>query len=257
MVCHEVDYKISGDDLQIVEVELDPGEKVIAEAGSMLYIEDGITYEAKLGDGSNINEGFMSKLISAGKRVLTKDSLFLTHFTNNGTGKKKVAFAGNYPGKIVAMDMSKIQGHLVCQKDAFLCAAFGTKIDIEFTKKIGAGLFGGEGFILQKIIGDGMAFIHAGGHIIERQLNNETIYVDTGCIVAFEPSLSYEIQKAGNLKTMIFGGEGIFLAKLSGTGRLWLQSLPLSRLVGKLSAALGTQKGEGSLLGGLSRVFEQ
>ncbi len=189
--------------------------------------------------------------------MLTKDSLFLTHFTNNGTGKKKVAFAGNYPGKIVAMDMSKIQGHLVCQKDAFLCAAFGTKIDIEFTKKIGAGLFGGEGFILQKIIGDGMAFIHAGGHIIERQLNNETIYVDTGCIVAFEPSLSYEIQKAGNLKTMIFGGEGIFLAKLSGTGRLWLQSLPLSRLVGKLSAALGTQKGEGSLLGGLSRVFEQ
>lgn len=257
MRCHEIDYEILGDDLQIAVIELDPGETVVAEAGTMMYIEDNIDYEAKLGDGSDINESLGAKIFNAGKRLLTRESLFLTHFTNRGNGKRKVAFAGNYPGKIIPIDMSKINNYLICQKDSFLCAALGTKIDIEFTKKIGAGIFGGEGFILQKIIGDGMAFIHAGGHIIEKQLNNETLRVDTGCLVAFEPSLDYDIQSAGSLKTMVFGGEGIFLAKLSGTGRVWLQSLPISRLMAKMYAALGTQKGEGSVIGNLSNIFER
>ncbi|HBD95107.1 MAG: TIGR00266 family protein [Spirochaetes bacterium GWF1_31_7] len=257
MKCHEIDYKIEGDDLQLVIIELDPGETVIAEGGSMMYLEEDIVYEAKLGDGSDINEGLASKIFNVGKRLLTRESLFLTHFTNKGSTKRKVAFAGNYPGKIIPVNMATINNYLICQKDAFLCAAMGTKIDIEFTKKFGAGIFGGEGFILQKIIGDGMAFIHAGGHIIEKELKNETLRVDTGCLVAFEPSLSYDIQAAGNLKTMVFGGEGIFLAQISGTGRVWLQSLPISRLMAKMMATLGSHKGEGSVIGGLSNIFEK
>ncbi len=257
MKCHEIDYEIKGDDLQVVEVELDPGETVIAEGGSLLFIEDDIVYEAKMGDGSDVNESLGSKLFNVGKRFLTKESLFLTHFTNRGSVKRKVGFAGCYPGKIIPIDMSKVNNYLICQKGAFLCAALGTKLDIEFNKNIGTGLFGGEGFILQKILGDGMAFIHAGGYIIERVLNNETLRVDTGCLVAFEPSLNYDIQAAGNLKTMIFGGEGLFLAKLSGSGRVWMQSLPVSRLAAKMMSTIPAKQGEGSVLGGLSNIFER
>lgn len=258
MKCHEVDYEIHGDDMQIVEVELDPGEVVIAEAGAMNYMEDGITFEAKMGDGSNPQEGFMGKLFSAGKRVLTGESIFLTHFTNSGTGKKRVAFAAPYPGKIMALDMSTM-GELLCQKDAFLCAAMGTKVGIAFTKRLGTGFFGGEGFILQKLNGDGMAFLHAGGTIIKKELNNETIRVDTGCIVAFSPAIEYSIERAGNLKSMFFGGEGLFLATLKGTGTVWLQSLPFSRMADRIIAhapkAGGSRKGEGGVLGGLGDLI--
>ncbi len=258
MRCHEVDYEIHGDDMQIVEVELDPGEVVIAEAGAMNYMDDGITFEAKMGDGSNPDEGFMGKLFSAGKRVLTGESIFLTHFTNSGSGKKRVAFAAPYPGKIMALDMSTM-GQLLCQKDAFLCAALGTQVGIAFTKRLGTGFFGGEGFILQKLDGDGMAFLHAGGTIIKKQLNNETIRVDTGCIVAFSPNIDYSIERAGNLKSMFFGGEGLFLATLRGTGTVWLQSLPFSRMADRIIAhaprAGGSRKGEGSVLGGLGDLI--
>jgi uncharacterized protein (TIGR00266 family) len=258
MKCHEVDYEIHGDDMQIVEVELDPGEVVIAEAGAMNYMDDGITFEAKMGDGSNPEEGFLGKLFSAGKRALTGESIFLTHFTNSGTGKKRVAFAAPYPGKIMALDMSTM-GELLCQKDAFLCAAMGTKVGIAFTKRLGTGFFGGEGFILQKLNGDGMAFLHAGGTIIKKELNNETIRVDTGCIVAFSPKIDYSIERAGNLKSMFFGGEGLFLATLKGTGTVWLQSLPFSRMADRIIAhapkAGGSRKGEGSVLGGLGDLI--
>jgi uncharacterized protein (TIGR00266 family) len=258
MKCHEVDYEIHGDDMQIVEVELDPGEVVIAEAGAMNYMDDGITFEAKMGDGSNPQEGLLGKLFSAGKRVLTGESIFLTHFTNSGTGKKRVAFAAPYPGKIMVLDMSTM-GELLCQKDAFLCAAMGTQVGIAFTKRLGTGFFGGEGFILQKLNGDGMAFLHAGGTIIKKELNNETIRVDTGCIVAFSPTIDYSIERAGNLKSMFFGGEGLFLATLKGTGTVWLQSLPFSRMADRIIAhapkAGGSRKGEGSVLGGLGDLI--
>lgn len=262
MKCDEVDYKVFGDDLQFVEIELDPGEKVIAEAGAMMYMDEEITYEAKMGDGSKPEEGFMDKVFSVGKRLVTGESLFMTHFCNGGSGKKHVAFGAPYPGSIIPMDMSQITGNeLLCQKDAFLCAAIGTEVSIAFTKKFGVGLFGGEGFILQKLSGDGMAFIHAGGAIYERTLENETIMVDTGCVVAFESSINYDIQRAGNLKSMVFGGEGLFMAKLSGKGKIWLQSLPFSRLADRIiksaPSAGGSQKGEGSILGGLSRLMER
>lgn len=256
MQSHEVDYKISGDDLQFVTVELDPNETVIGEAGTMMYMDSDVSYEAKMGDGSNPSEGMMSKLFGAGKRLLTGESLFLTHFTNRGQGKKHVSFAGNYPGKIIPLNLANYKSPIIAQKGTFLCAAYGTKIDIAFSKKLGAGLFGGEGFILQKIIGDGMCFIHAGGCIIEKELNNETILVDTGCIVAFESDIDYDIQASGSLKTMVFGGEGIFLTRLTGTGKVWLQSLPVSRLAGKLLASIPQQKGEGSVLNGISKMFE-
>ena len=212
MICHEIDYEILGDDMQIIEVELDPGETVIAEAGAMNYMEDGIVFEAKMGDGSNPQAGFMDKLFSVGKRMLTGESLFMTHFTNQGVGKKRVAFAAPFPGKIIPLDVAKYGGEIICQKDAFLAAALGTKIGIAFTKKLGAGFFGGEGFILQKINGDGHAFIHIGGTVVEKQLNGETLRVDTGCLAAFAGDIHYDIQRAGNLKSMIFGGEGLFLA---------------------------------------------
>ena len=239
--CHEVDYEIVGNDLQMVIVELDPGETVIAEAGGMTYMEEGVQFETKMGDGSQPDQGFFGKMMSVGKRVLTGESIFMTHFTHHGTGKTHVAFAAPYPGKIIPVDMATIPGNdLICQKDAFLCAALGTEVTITFNKKIGAGLFGGEGFILQKLVGDGMAFLHAGGTIIERELKGETLRVDTGCIVAFEPHIDYSIERAGNLKSMFFGGEGLFLATLQGHGRVWLQSLPFARLAGRIIANVPT-----------------
>jgi uncharacterized protein (TIGR00266 family) len=259
MPSHEVDYQIHGDDMQIVEVELDPGETVVAEAGAMNYMEDGITFETRMGDGSQPDQGFMGKLFSAGKRMITGESLFMTHFTNHGRGKKRVAFAAPYPGKIIPLDLSQIGGRLTCQRDAFLCAALGTKISIAFQKKLGAGLFGGEGFILQRLEGDGKAFIHAGGTVIKKTLSGETLRVDTGCLVAFTDGVDYDIQRAGNLKSMFFGGEGLFLATLSGHGTVLLQSLPFSRLADRILAnapsAGGKRTGEGSLIGGLADMF--
>lgn len=261
MYCHQVDYQIIGDDLQLVEVELDPGETVIAEAGTMNYMDDYIAFETKMGDGSNPNAGFMDKLLQVGKRVLTKESIFMTHFTNRGQGKRRVAFAAPFPGKIIPIDMAQIGYELICQKDAFLCAALGTQISVAFAQRFGAGLFGGEGFILQKLRGDGMAMIQAGGTVIRKELRGETIRVDTGCIVAFTPSISYSIQRAGNLKSMIFGGEGLFLATLSGVGVVYLQSMPFSRLADRILAnapsAGGKQTGEGSVLNGIANLFEQ
>lgn len=260
MKSHVVDYKIYGDDLQFVEVELDQGETVIAEAGTMMYMEDGIAFETKMGDGSQPEQGFMGKLFSAGKRALTGESIFMTHFTNSASGKKHVSFAASYPGKIVPIDLDEVKGEMLCQKDAFLCAALGTEVSIAFNKKLGAGLFGGEGFILQRLRGDGLVFIHAGGTIIEKRLNNEKIMVDTGCIVAFESQISYDIQRAGNLKSMIFGGEGMFLATLQGTGRIWLQSLPFSRLADRIlqnaPAAGGRGSDEGSAIRGLTNLLQ-
>ena len=224
----------------------------------MLFMEDGIQFETKMGDGSTATQGLMGKIFQAGSRLLTGESLFMTHFTNRGYGKRKVAFAAPYPGTVMPMDLAKMAGNtLIVQKDGFLCAAMGTKISIHFNQKFGSGLFGGEGFILQKLQGDGMAFVHAGGVVIERQLNNETLRVDTGCVVAFEPSVNFSVQRSGNLKSMLFGGEGIFLSTLQGTGRVWIQSMPISKLVNRLSI-YGPQatKESGSVLGSLGRMIE-
>jgi uncharacterized protein (TIGR00266 family) len=246
-----------------VEIELDPGETVIAEAGMMMYMEDGIGFETKMGDGSKPQAGFLDKLVSVGKRALTGESLFMTHFTSTAPeGKRHVAFGAPYPGKIMAIDLDEANGELICQKNSFLCAALGTELSIAFNKKIGAGLFGGEGFILQRLRGDGMVFVHAGGTIVEKRLNNEKIMVDTGCIVAFENTISYDIQRAGNLKSMLFGGEGLFLATLQGSGRVWLQSLPFSRLADRIlefaPSAGGKSADEGSILrGAATRLFQQ
>lgn len=255
---HEVDYEIVGTGAQLLVIELDPGETVIAEAGAMNYMEEGISFETRMGDGSQADSGLMGKLFSAGKRMISGESLFMTHFTHHGSGKSHVAFSAPYPGQIIPIDLSKVGGSVLCQKDAFLCAALGTKLDIAFNRKLGVGLFGGEGFILEKLSGDGLAFIHAGGTVVERQLNNETLRVDTGCLVAFEPTIDYDIQRAGNLKSMFFGGEGLFLATLRGTGKVWLQSLPFSRFADRIIANApkvgGNQTGEGSVLGGLGRL---
>lgn len=258
---HEVDYEIFGDDMQIVEVELDPRETVIAEAGAMNYLEQDVTFEAKMGDGSQPNEGVMGKLLAVGKRALTGESIFMTHFTHQGSsGKRRVAFAAPYPGKIMAINLKEIGGEITCQKDSFLCAAYGTQVTIAFNRRLGAGFFGGEGFILQKLKGDGMAFIHAGGTVVERELKGETLRVDTGCLVAFSPGITYDIQRAGNLKSMFFGGEGLFLATLSGHGKVWLQSLPFSRMADRIlqhaPSAGGRSQGEGSVLGGIGRLLD-
>jgi len=255
---HEVDYKIFGDDMQFVEVSLDPGETVIAEGGAMMYITHEVAFETKMGDGSEPDQGMWGKLKSAGKRAITGESVFMTHFTNAGGGLAKAAFSAPYPGKIVPVDLGRVGGRLICQKDAFLCAAMGTKVGIAFNKKLGAGLFGGEGFILQDLQGDGNVFLHAGGTIVERHLQGETLRVDTGCIVAFEPTIEYDIARAGNLKSQVFGGEGLFLATLTGVGRVWLQSLPFSRLADRI-APLGGGSGqdEGSVIGGISTMFER
>ena len=260
MQCHEVDYEIVGDDMQMVLIELDPGETVIAEAGAMNFMEEDISFEAKMGDGAQPDRGFFGKVLDAGKRMVTGESLFMTHFSNAGGMKRKVAFAAPYPGKIIPVDLAKVGGELICQKDAFLCAALGTSIGIAFNKRLGAGFFGGEGFILQRLNGDGMAFMHAGGTVIERQLGHETLRVDTGCLVGFEPTVTYDIERAGNLKSMFLGGEGLFLATLRGPGRVWLQSLPFSRLADRIIANApssgGRSTGEGSILGGLGRMID-
>ncbi|MFZ0472208.1 MAG: TIGR00266 family protein, partial [Bacteroidales bacterium] len=222
------------------------------EAGSMVYMEQGITFEARMGDGTSAEKGVMDKLFQAGSRVLTGESLFLTHFTNKGSGKSRVAFAAPYPGTIIPVDLREVRNSLLVQKDGFLCAAYGTKLTISLNKKIGSGLLGGEGFILQKLEGDGRAFIHAGGTVIEKQLNNETLRIDTGCVVAFEPALDFDIETTGSLKSMVFGGEGLFLATMRGTGKVWLQSMPIRKLIRAL-APMGRNRGKeaGSLLGNL------
>lgn len=258
MNSHEVDFRILGTSIQMVEVELDPQETVIAEAGSMLYMDPGIQFETKMGDGSNPNAGIMDKLFQGARRIFTGESLFLTHFTHRGTGKARVAFSAPYPGTIIPVDLSKMRGNeIIVQKDGFLCAAMGTKLSIAFNKKIGAGLFGGEGFIMERLQGDGMAFVHAGGHLIERELNGETIRVDTGCVVAYENTINFDVQLAGGLKSMIFGGEGLFLATLSGTGRVWLQTMPISKLVRALAPyGSNSKKESGSILGNITSIFE-
>ena len=260
MQSHEIDYQIYGDDLQFVEIELDPGEVVIAEAGAMMYIEQGITFESKMGDGSDADEGKWSKFKSAAKRSMAGESVFLTHFTNSApTGRQKVAMAAPYPGKVLPVDLKAVGGRILAQKDAFLCAASGTKLSIAFNKKLGTGLFGGEGFILQDISGDGLAFLHAGGTIVRKRLQGETLRVDTGCIVAFQPHIQYSIERAGNLKSMVLGGEGMFLATLTGVGDVWLQSLPFNRLADRVLANFrpGGSDGEGSVIGGMSNIFER
>jgi len=258
---HVIDYHIHGDDMQFVEIELDPGEATVAEAGGMMYMEDGIAMQTIFGDGSQQNSGFMGALLGAGKRLLTGESLFMTVFQNQGSGKKKVAFGAPYPGKIIPVKLTDVGGELITQKDSFLCAAKGVSISIAFQKRLGAGLFGGEGFIMQRLSGDGLAFVHAGGTLHERTLApGETLRVDTGCIVAFQPSVDYDIQFVGGIKTALFGGEGLFFATLRGPGKVWLQSLPFSRLAGRIvAAAPQTGRGgreEGSLLGGLGRVLD-
>ncbi|MGD2126325.1 MAG: TIGR00266 family protein [Desulfobacteraceae bacterium] len=260
MHCHKVDYELIGDDMQIVEVELDQGETVIAEAGAMNYMDEGISFEARMGDGSKADNGIMGKLLNVGKRVLTGESIFLTHFTNHGGGKRRVAFAAPYPGKIISVDMAKVGYELLCQKDAFLAAAYGTEIGIAFTKRLGTGFFGGEGFILQRLRGDGMTFIHAGGTVIKKTLRNESLRVDTGCLVAFTKDIDYHIERVRSLKSMFFGGEGLFLASLSGSGIVLLQSLPFSRMADRILAHApsqgGTRRGEGSLLGRLGDMLD-
>jgi uncharacterized protein (TIGR00266 family) len=260
MSAHEIDYKIIGDDMQCVEVELDPRETVIAEAGSLMYMDSTIEMNTIFGDSSKESEGVMSKIFSAGKRLLTGESLFMTAYTNMGEGKKHASFAAPYPGKIVAMDLTQYGNKIVCQKDAFLCAAKGVSIGIEFQKKLGVGFFGGEGFIMQKLEGDGMAFVHAGGTIIEKTLQpDESLKIDTGCLVAFTKEVDYDIKFVGGIKNTLFGGEGVFFAQISGPGKVWIQSLPFSRLADRVIASApnygGKQKGEGSVLGGLGGLI--
>jgi uncharacterized protein (TIGR00266 family) len=262
MAMDVIDYQIFGDDMQFVEVELDPGEAVVGEAGAMFYMENDIQMETLFGDGSTSQSGVMGKLMGAGKRLLTGESLFTTAFSNTGRMKRKVAFGAAFPGKIIPMHLGRMGGTLLCQKDAFLCAAKGVSLGISFQKKLGAGFFGGEGFILQKLEGDGLAFVHAGGAIIEKTLQaGETLRVDTGCVVAFTSDIDFDIQYVGNVKTALFGGEGLFFATVRGPGRVWLQSLPLARLANRIVGASkvgGSQGGEqGSVLGGLGNLFEK
>lgn len=263
MNSHEIDYTIYGDDMQYVEIELDQSETVVAEAGSMMMMDPSIQMETIFGDGSKQGNsgGFMDKLFSAGKRVLTGESLFMTAFTNAGVRREKVYFAAPYPGKILPMDLSKLGGKLICQKDAFLCAAKGVSVGIDFRKKLSVGFFGGEGFILEKLEGDGLAFVHACGAIVERELlPGETLKIDTGCIVAMTKDVNYDIQFIGGIKNTLFGGEGVFFATVSGPGKVWIQSLPFSRLAERVFAAApsagGQSKGEGSVLGMLGNILD-
>lgn len=258
---HEVDYQIFGNDMQFVEIELDPQEAVVAEAGGMMYMEDSIEMETIFGDGAEENRGFMKSLFSAGKRILTGESLFMTVFYNHGYEKRRVAFGAPYPGQILPVHLSEVGGEVLAQKDSFLCAAKGVSLGIAFQRKLGVGLFGGEGFILQRLQGDGWVFLHAGGSLVQRDLEpGETLRVDTGCIVGFQPSVDYDIQYVGKIKSALFGGEGLFFATLRGPGRVWLQSLPFSRLADRMIAASpmagGRQKGEGSLLGGIGNLLD-
>src|SRR5688572_27925101 len=260
---HEIDFKILGSEMQFVEVELDPGESAVAEAGAMMYMTSGITLETVFGDGSQAqgSGGVMGKLLGAGKRLITGESLFMTVFTNQGSGKQQVAFAAPYPGKILAMDLKQLGGQLICQKDSFLCAARGVSVGIAFQRKIGVGLFGGEGFVMQRLEGDGLSFVHAGGTLHPVDLSpGQTLRVDTGCLVALQPSVGYDIQFVGKIKTALFGGEGLFFASLTGPGRAWLQSLPLSRMADRIYKAApsagGARRGEGSILGGLGGILD-
>lgn len=256
----EIEYRIEGDDMQFVEIALDPNETVIADAGAMMYMTPGIKMETVFGDPSAPSQGVLGKVFAAGKRILTGESLFITTFSNTGGGKEQVAFAAPYPGKIVAMDLAQLGGELLCQKNSFLCAARGVRIGVAFTKRLGAGLFGGEGFILQRLSGDGLAFVHAGGTFCRRRLQaGETLRVDTGCIVAFQPSVEYDIQFVGGLKNTLFGGEGLFFAALKGPGDIWLQSLPFVRLADRIHATGGVRgkaTDEGSMLGGLGKILD-
>ena len=258
---HEIDYKIYGDDMQFVEVELDAGEAAIAEAGSLMYMTSGIQMETIFGDGSKQPAGVLDALWGAGKRILTGESLFMTVFTNSGAGKNRVSFGAPYPGKIIPIKLSEFGGELICQKDSFLCAAKGVSVGIAFNRKIGVGLFGGEGFIMQRLQGDGWTFVHAGGTIHSRDLGpGELIRIDTGCVVAFQPTVNFDIQYVGKIKSAIFGGEGLFFATLRGPGRVYLQSLPLSRLADRIVKAApsagGARRGEGSILGGLGNILD-
>ncbi|HEY0896947.1 MAG TPA: TIGR00266 family protein [Sphingobacteriaceae bacterium] len=255
---HEIDYRIFGEEMQYVEIELDPQETAIAEAGSFMMMEDGIQMQTIFGDGSQAQTGVLGKLFSAGKRLLTGESLFMTAYTNVIGGKRRVSFASPYPGKIIPMDLQELGGRITCQKDAFLCAAKGVSVGIAFQRKLGTGLFGGEGFIMQKLEGDGMAFVHAGGHVVEKVLQpGELLKIDTGCIVAFTYEVDYDIQFVGGIKNTIFGGEGVFFATLRGPGKVWIQTLPISRLASRI-LAFGTynRKEEGSILGGLGNLLD-
>ncbi|MFA9290648.1 MAG: TIGR00266 family protein [Solirubrobacteraceae bacterium] len=259
---HQIDYKIYGEEMQFVEIELDPNEIVIAEAGSFMYMKEGIQMQTIFGDGSRKADdaGIFGKILNAGKRMLTGESLFMTAFTHTGTGKSQVAFASPYPGKIIPIDLQKYGGKIICQKDAFLCAAKGVEVGIEFQRKLGTGLFGGEGFIMQKIIGDGMAFLHAGGHIVEKEiLPGEIMKIDTGCIVGYTKDIQFDIEMVKGIKNMFFGGEGIFFAKISGTGKVWLQTLPISRLAGRIlsyAPQTGGSKEEGGILGSIGNLLD-
>lgn len=261
MTAHEIDYTIYGEEMQYVEIELDPQEAVVAEAGSFMMMDNGIKMDTIFGDGSGQDESVLGKIFSAGKRILTGESLFMTAFLNMDLGKRKVSFASPYPGKIIPVDLTEFNGKFICQKDAFLCAAKGVSIGIEFSKKLGRGLFGGEGFIMQKLEGDGMAFMHAGGTIAKKQLQpGEVLKVDTGCIVGFSQTVDYDIEFVGGIKNTIFGGEGLFFATLRGPGTVYIQSLPFSRLAGRVIASApqtgSKQKGEGSILGGLGNILD-
>jgi uncharacterized protein (TIGR00266 family) len=255
---HEIDYRIFGEEMQYVEIELDPEETALAEAGSFMMMDDGIEMSTIFGDGSQQQTGILGKLFSAGKRLLTGESLFMTTYTNIGQGKKRVSFASPYPGKIIPIDLQQLGGKVVCQKDSFLCAAKGVAIGIELQRKLGTGLFGGEGFIMQKLEGDGMAFVHAGGHVMQRDLQpGEVLKIDTGCVVAFTQTVNYDIQFVGGIKNTLFGGEGVFFATLRGPGTVWIQTLPISRLAGRI-LAYGTykRKEEGSILGGIGNMID-
>jgi len=256
---HEIDYKIYGEELQYVEIELDPQETAIAESGAMMMMEDGIQMQTIFGDGSTQQTGgFLGKLMSAGKRILTGESLFMTAFTNVGQGKKCVSFAAPYTGKIVTVDLQKLGGTIIAQKDAFLCAAKGVSVGIHWQRKLGTGIFGGEGFIMQKLEGDGHAFMHAGGYVIEKELKpGEVLKVDTGCVVAYQPTIDFDIEFVRGVKNWMFGGEGLFFARMTGPGKIWLQSLPISRLAGRiLQYGSYNRKEEGSVLGGLGNMFD-
>lgn len=259
---HEIDFKLHGDDMQFVEVELDPNETVIAEAGALMMMEDGIAMETIFGDGSkNSGSGLMGKLMGAGKRLVTGESLFMTAFTNQGTGKRHVSFAAPYPGKIIPLDLSTLGGKVICQKDSFLAAAKGVSIGIELQQKLGTGFFGGEGFIMQKLEGDGLAFVHAGGTLYRKNLQKgEVLRVDTGCLVAMTADVDYNIEMVSGVKTALFGGEGLFFATLRGPGSVWIQSMPFSRLASRVFAAApqnpaGSSQGEGSIAGGLFNML--
>jgi len=255
MKSHEIDYKIKGHDIQFVEIELDPNETVIAEAGAMMYMKEGIQFETKMGDGSAPDQGMMGKLFSAVSRTITGESIFITHFTHRGMGKSHVAFAAPYPGTIIPVNLANMNRKIIVQRDAFLCAALGTKISMHFNRKLTAGFFGGEGFILQKLEGDGMAFIHAGGTIVEHELKGDTLRVDTGCVVGFQDGIDFDIERAGGLKSMVFGGEGLFLATLRGHGKVWLQSMPIRKLIAQI-APTGGNRGKESSGGLLNTLLE-